>query len=221
MKEAELSACKGGSGAGTMPAESSEFWVSSSEPGILSCVQEELGTQNPEQGTVLLARVRRPQGLRGELRLEVLTDFPEHICKLEHVLLALPGKPLIDVQIESARLVRDGAVIKTTAAHTIDEAETLVGAELHVFREEAWPLPLGSYFHFDLIGCTVLLKDGAPVGKITGITGSQNPLLKVAAAAGGEVVLIPFCEDICYRIEPSLKQVWINPPEGLLELNAI
>ena len=50
---------------------------------------------------------------------------------------------------------------------------------------------------------------------------NQNLLVKVAAAAGGEVVLIPFCEDICYRIEPSLKQVWINPPEGLLELNAI
>jgi len=171
---------------------------------------------------VSLARVRRPQGRRGELRVEVLTDFLEHLWTIRRAFMTLPGKEPFEVDVESARPVRDGAVIKTSAASSIDEAEALVGGELMVPRDEAWPLPEGSYFHFDLVGCDVLLDQGQLVGRVAAVTGGENPLLVIEPAGGlrGEL-LVPFCQEICRRIDLRNRQVWITPPEGLLELNAV
>lgn len=169
---------------------------------------------------VVLARVRRPQGRWGELRVDVLTDFPEHIGQLRTAVLELPGGQRRRVDIESVRFVRDGAVIKTTAAGTIDEAAAMKGAELLVPRCDAWPLSPGHYYHFDLVGCDVRGKDGQKIGAVVGVKDAGAPLLEVSAVETGREILIPFSTGICYRIEPEHGEIWVDPPEGLLDLNA-
>lgn len=169
---------------------------------------------------ILLARVRRPQGLKGELRVEVLTDFPEHLTGLRRAYLALPGSEPREVTIESVRPVKDGAVLLCSAARTISEAETLRGAELLVPGQDAWPLPAGSFYHFELVGCELVDRAGRHVGVVSEVTEGPNPLLRIVTAEEREV-LIPFSRGICSRIEPDRKRIEIDPPDGLLELNAI
>lgn len=168
---------------------------------------------------VALAKVRRPQGLRGELRVELMTDFPEHIMHLKEAILEAPGGKRERVELESVRMVRDGAVLKTSGAGTIEEAERCVGAELMVPRDEAWPLLQGHYYHFDLVGCEVMRGEGEVVGTVVAVRDAGSPWLEVEAAETGREILVPFCQPICYRIDPDHKQIWIAPPDGLLELN--
>ncbi|MBI2839480.1 MAG: 16S rRNA processing protein RimM [Acidobacteria bacterium] len=169
---------------------------------------------------VALARVRRPQGLRGELRVELMTDFPEHIMQLKEAILRVPGGRQERVELESVRMVRDGAVLKTSGAGTIEEAEGWVGAELMVPEDEVWPLLPDHYYHFDLVGCEVIRAEGEVVGTVVGVRDAGSTWLEVEAAGTGREILVPFCQPICFRIDPDRKQIWIAPPEGLLELNA-
>ncbi|MEW6365564.1 MAG: ribosome maturation factor RimM [Acidobacteriota bacterium] len=170
---------------------------------------------------VTLAKVRRPQGLGGELRLDVCTDFPEHLRTLKEALLERPDGRVEPVRIESVRPVRDGVVLKTSAASSIEEARGLVGAELCVPRDQAWPLPEGHHYIFDLIGCSVFVDGGERVGSVSSVEVVPTSMLRVESAAGHREVLIPFCDTICYRVEPERGEIWIRPPEGLLDLNAV
>ena len=170
---------------------------------------------------IALARVRRPQGLSGELRAEVLTDFPEHLYALKDALVECADGRVEAVRVESVRRVHDGVILKTSAASSIEEAQALVGAELCVPPDQAWPLPEGHHYLFDLTGCSVFLEGGERVGTVSRVDPSPTPILQVKPTGGEREILIPFCCEICYRVEPDRGEIWIRPPEGLLDLNAV
>jgi 16S rRNA processing protein RimM len=77
-------------------------------------------------------------------------------------------------------------------------------------------------YDLDLVGCEVETGDGRPVGRVVGVleTGG-TPLLVIAGHAGGGEVLVPLSESICRRIDTAGKRIVIDPPDGLLDLNAI
>ena len=82
------------------------------------------------------------------------------------------------------------------------------------------PLPAGTFYRHDLVGCAVETADGRSgrrrraTSKGT-LAGSR---LVVDGAERGEV-LVPLAAEICTTIDPAGKRIVIDPPEGLLELN--
>jgi len=84
------------------------------------------------------------------------------------------------------------------------------------------PPEAGTLYDLDLVGCEVETGDGRPVGRVVGVqeTGG-TPLLVIAGSSGGEEVLIPLSASICRLIDTAGKRVVIDPPDGLLDLNAI
>ena len=70
--------------------------------------------------------------------------------------------------------------------------------------------------------CEVETAEGRPVGRVVGVQETGGPaLLVIAAAAGGREILVPLSEAICRRIDTAGKRIVIDPPDGLLDLNAI
>ena len=98
------------------------------------------------------------------------------------------------------------------------EAELLRGNALAIPEDQLGALPEGKYFIYQLIGMMVRLKDGRDVGRVRNVmkTGGVD-ILEVGEK--GEI-LIPFASNICVEINPDLKLITIDPPEGLLQLNA-
>jgi 16S rRNA processing protein RimM len=101
----------------------------------------------------------------------------------------------------------------------VDAAERMAGLELRIPAEQLATLPAGTFYHHDLVGCRVETGSGAAVGVVAGVEGTLAGSRLVVAGASGEI-LIPLTVGICTTIDVNAKRIVIDPPEGLLDLNA-
>jgi 16S rRNA processing protein RimM len=174
---------------------------------------------------VSLARIVRPQGRRGEVRAEILTDFPERLLALREALLwDGHGEPR-PAAIASCRLEpsRQVAVFHFEGSHSIEDAEKLAGLEIQIQIADRLPLPAGSHYISDLVGCEVFeWASHSPLGRVRDVqpTGEKTPgtPLLVVETAQGEL-LIPLAAAICREIDTKAHRIAVVLPAGLAELN--
>lgn len=176
---------------------------------------------NETRGFIAIACVLRPQGRKGEVLAEILTDFPERFENLERAFLDQPGASPRAVTVEDAWFHKGKVVLKFAGASSIDDAEKLRGRYVLVLEEERIALSDHQYYLSDLEGCQVVVEGEGPgrvVGTVTEVqkTGGVD-LLHVSD--GTREVLVPFAKAICKVIDPEARLIVIDPPEDLLDLN--
>lgn len=172
-----------------------------------------------------MARILRPHGRRGEVAAEILTDFPERLKKLANVFLwnGVSEPRRTAVRGCWISMSRGGqAIFHFEGSDSISQAEKLVGLEIQISLAERAPLPAGSYYIGDLLGCEIVEADGRVLGRVsdvqfTGENVAGTPIL-VATTPKGEL-LIPLAQDICVRIDTASRRIEVALPEGLRELN--
>jgi len=159
---------------------------------------------------VVIGRVAGPWGRDGQLKIDILTDFPERFQ---------PGSTIyidgIVQTIESASWKRGMAIIKLPAMDSVDEAEKLRGQMVEASTKDLAPLPPGQYYHFQLTGLDVVTTDGRPLGKISRIMAGAGNDVYVVSTPEGEL-LVPAVEDVVKCIDLGRRQVTIEAIEGLL-----
>ena len=168
---------------------------------------------------VTLARVRKTQGRRGEVAVELHTDVPDRFRAGLRVFALGEGDIRQELQIEELWPHKDFLVLKFAGIDSISDAEELIGCELQVPRSERAQLESGWNYVSDLVGCMVF-DAGREIGKIEDVqfgTG-EAPLLIVAA--GGTRHEIPYAEAYLQSVDLEHKQIQMQLPEGMLELNA-
>ncbi len=201
---------------------------------------------SPEtQRWVVVARILRPRGNKGEVAAELLTDFPGRLTKLREVFLeknssAGPFEPRATA-VKSCWLSqnhRGQAVFHFEGCNSISEAEKFRGCDVFLPFEQRVILPAGQYFVTDLIGCSVFetpaessAVSSSPCSlatapsllgvvrdvQFTGEEVSGTPLLAVETARGE--LLIPLAADICSSINTAARRIDVILPEGLRNLN--
>jgi 16S rRNA processing protein RimM len=177
-----------------------------------------------------VARILRPQGRRGEVAAEILTDFPERLTRIASVelwdarpLAGAPGPKRVAVRSCRLSQSRGGqAIIHFEGSDSISDAEKLAGMEVRIPFAERMPLPSGSYYVTDLIGCEVRERGGAAIGSVrdvqsTGEGVAGTPVLVVDSPQGE--LLIPLAQEICVRVDVDARRIEVALPEGLRELN--
>jgi 16S rRNA processing protein RimM len=178
---------------------------------------------------VLVARLVRPHGRRGELVAEILTDFPERFHERSRLVLIPPeriGTRPREMELESFWFMRSRMVMKFRGIESINDAESLRGFSVAIPFDERAPLEAGSYYLSDLIGCRVvdLNGGGVEVGVVADVDrDASNADLLVVHPPGrkpGEEHLIPLVRQYLIRVDPENKLVEMRLPEGLLEINA-
>jgi 16S rRNA processing protein RimM len=149
----------------------------------------------------------RPRGNKGELAALPLTNQPDRLTTV-----LINDQPM---QVERTWMHGDQLIFKFQGIDTISGAEKLAGADVCIPFEQRAPLATGEVYQSDLIGCEVFDATGRSLGLVTEFeeTGG-TPLLRV-----GDDLLIPFAKSICTKIDMERKQIVVNPPEGLLDLN--
>lgn len=186
---------------------------------------------------VWLARVRRPQGRKGEVIADILTDFSEKFSERKRLWLLSEGMPLgqsrhtgpaapRDVELVDHWLHKGGVVLHFAGVDSISAAEGLTGLIVAIPREDRAGLGEDEVYIGDLIGCTLVdvanRKPGetaAAVGQITDVDRGAGPVpLLVLDGPSGEV-LIPFAKSYLRRLDLAAKRVEMELPEGLIELN--
>ncbi len=211
------------------------------EGGISSEIQKNLNLQLPENAApawVLVARLIRPHGRRGELVAEILTDFPERFHERSRLFLIPPqrvGSRPREIHLENFWFLRSRMVMKFQGVDSINDAEVLRNYEVAIPAEERAPLEAGSVYVSDLIGCRVidLNRDGVEVGEVVDVDrgSSSTELLIVrsckpkdhtqnAKQSHAEDLLIPFVNEYLTRVDLTNRLLEMRLPDGLLEINA-
>ena len=167
---------------------------------------------------VLVGIVARTHGNRGQVIVNNETDFPESRFQTGATLYARRRDgPVEALQITSVRFQQGRPILGLDGFSSIDDAERLAGAELKVPASEQQPLPPGTFYHHQLIGCEVVTADGKRVGKVTKVEGS-GAMSRLVVMSTRREVLIPLTEEFC-KVDVVAKRIVISPPEGLLEVN--
>jgi 16S rRNA processing protein RimM len=166
----------------------------------------------------VVGRIARAHGIRGQVIVNVETDFPaERFHEGSELFVHRAGR-IEAMRVASVRFQGERPVIGLAGIETIEEAQQLAGLELRVPIERLAPLPDGSYYHHDLVGCRVETMDGTRVGEVKAVETSQGSARLVVEGAAGET-LIPLAAEICRAIDVAAKRIVVAAPDGLLELN--
>ena len=169
-----------------------------------------------EMATV--GRFARAHGIRGQVIVSLETDFPEERFQPGAELFIERNGVVQALTLTSVRFHRDRPVVGIEGVKTMTDAEALAGRELRVPVDRLEPLPGGTFYRHDLIGCRVETLAGDLVGTVEHVEGTLSGSRLVVAATRGEV-LIPLVAEICTTIDLVARRIVIDPPEGLLDLN--
>jgi 16S rRNA processing protein RimM len=171
---------------------------------------------------VVVGRIGRPHGVRGEVTVEVRTDDPDLRFAPGSVLRTEPpGRGPLTVA--GSRWHREVLLLRLTGPDGVEvesreAAETLRDTELHVPVDELPELEdPDTWYDHQLVGLRAELTDGTPLGEVTAVRHEGAELL-VVRREGRRELLVPFVAAIVPTVDPAGGRVVVDPPEGLLDL---
>ncbi len=168
----------------------------------------------PDDG-VTIGRIVRPQGRKGEVLTEVLSDHPDRFPSLRQALLVEPAGAARFVEITACWPHKGRVVLKLQGVDSIDQAETLRGCELRIAEADLPTLPQGSYYHHQLKALQVEDDSGRPLGRVADIleTGGDAPVLVVRGDQGE--LMLPLVHDFIRQVDLEGGRLVIAVPELL------
>jgi 16S rRNA processing protein RimM len=155
-----------------------------------------------------IGRVLKAHGVKGALRIELLTDFPDRFAPGREVVVA--GRRLRVARSEE----QNGSMLITfEGISDRTDAEPLAGAYITVPLGEARTLPAGQYYHFQLVGLTVFdMRQARRLGRVAEVlTYPANDVLRVTD--GDREVLIPMVRSVVRSIAPAEGMITVDLPE--------
>jgi 16S rRNA processing protein RimM len=167
---------------------------------------------------VLVGRIARPHGLKGQVVVNPETDFAEERFAEGAALWTRSEQGDAQLIISSSRLQGTRPVIGFEGFDRIEDVERLAGLELRVPEDSLRPLADGTYYQHQLIGCVVETTTGERLGEVARVEGGAAGSLLAIDGPNGEI-LIPLAVDICPMVDVGAKRIRVQPPDGLLELN--
>ncbi|HKO61697.1 MAG TPA: ribosome maturation factor RimM [Pyrinomonadaceae bacterium] len=170
------------------------------------------------QELIIVARMVRTRGLKGELVAELLTDFPERFEGLTTVLGVSPDGQHLELELENYWFQNERVILKFKGYDTVESANTLVGFQVGLPESERVELASDEFYEWQLAGCSVENTRGETVGNVREVMRTGGVELLVVDDGVGHEHLIPMAGDIVVRVDIPGKKILIDPPEGLLEL---
>jgi len=167
---------------------------------------------------VVVGRIAKAHGIRGELAVDVRTDSPEERFAVGTALTTkLRDGSKRELTIAAAREHSGRLLVRFAQVPTRDAAETLRGALLIVDTDDLPPTgDPDEFYDHELAGLRAELADGTVVGKVTDVVHSPAGALLELDIDGREV-LVPFVRAIVPTVDVAGGRVVLDPPEGLLD----
>ena len=165
---------------------------------------------------ITIGKALKPWGVKGEIKIESMTDFPERFKGLRRVYLVSPKETEIVCAVTSVRYVGAAPLLLLDGYDTPEKAKELTNWLIKIPQEETMPLPEGRYYWFELIGMDVFSEDGEKLGSIIDIfqTGSNDVYVM---KRGGKEVYLPATKEIVKQVDTKARKMIIHLMEGLME----
>ena len=145
--------------------------------------------------TLKIGLIVKPQGIKGELKVQPLTDDINRFSNLKEVIID-------DKTYRVLRAVIGGGTVFITLSGITDRnvAEPFRGKFLKVDRENALPLEEGRYFIVDIIGCKVVTDEGATIGKVIDVFSARTDVFTVECE-DKKIMRFPFLKDLICSVD--------------------
>jgi len=171
---------------------------------------------------LVVGRVGRPHGLRGEVTVEVRTDDPDQRFVAGSSLATVPAErgPLT---IAGSRWHSGRLLVQFEGYSDRDTADSLRGTMLAIDSDEiAPPDDPEEYYDHDLIGLTVVTVSGEQVGAVADVLHHGQDLLVIDGAGprSGAEILVPFVAALVPQVDVAAGRLVIDPPPGLIDPEA-
>lgn len=153
-----------------------------------------------------LGRVLKPQGIRGEIKLEAYTDDLNRFEYLEHVFIRDGGMRRLTV--ESKRTDADFAYLKLEGVGDRDAAEALRGTILYIDRNNAAKLPPGHHYIADMIGLAVVDTNGRKLGRLAEVI--QTGAVDVLRVEGERGMMFPSIPQVMLKTEMQTGRIIVD-----------
>ena len=162
--------------------------------------------------TVVVGRVIRPHGLRGELKV----SLPELFEAEGLDLLVETASGVRSLHVEAVRGMESNPILKFKGVDDRNTAESLKGATLSAAKSQSPKLPEDEHFISELVGLTVQTPDGQPIGRVEDVWNRPGQDIIVVRSEDKEI-LIPSVKAFIKSIQPEKGIMIVEPIEGLLD----
>ena len=156
------------------------------------------------QDTLKIGLILKPQGIKGQLKVQPLTDDINRYKNLKDVIIDQKTHKVLGTIISGPTVF-----VQLFGINDRDTAETFRGKFLHVKREDAVALEEGRYFVADIIGCQVISQQKGVIGTITDIFSSRTDVITVKCI-DGRILRFPFLNDLVEKVDVVNKQFVVN-----------
>ncbi|RAJ63481.1 16S rRNA processing protein RimM [Streptomyces sp. Amel2xB2] len=166
---------------------------------------------------LVVARIGRAHGIKGEVTVEVRTDEPEMRLAPGAVLATDPPRPQ-PLTIERGRVHSGRLLLRFEGVHDRAAAEalrnTLLVAEVDPDEQPEDP---EEFYDHQLVDLDVVTLDGTSVGRVEEIAHPPGQDLLVVRREDGSEALIPFVSEIVPEVDLAAQRLVVDPPPGLLD----
>ena len=162
---------------------------------------------------IIIGKILSPHGIRGALKVELLTDFPERFEKGASV-----WSEKLKKELQIASVQEHGGVLLLTFSGIEDRtaAEQLVNSYLLIDETQLKPLTEGRYYHFQLVGLTVFdRQSGVKIGELSEVLAYSANDVYVVKREGKQDLLLPALKRVVNSIDLAERRMDVTIPEGL------
>ena len=166
-----------------------------------------------------VAKILTTHGLQGEVKVALITDFPNNRFAAGSR-LALKDDHNLVLTVKSGRPFKQFWLVTFEEIDDIEQAEKLKGKVLVVSQENQQELPAGSYYYHDIIGCQVIDNANKEViGKITDIEAPGANDIWLVKEKNGNEFWLPYIKDVVKEIDIENQKIYVELMEGLNDGN--
>jgi 16S rRNA processing protein RimM len=172
----------------------------------------------PEPRFLIIGQVVGAHGVRGELKVQILTEDAQRFGLLKQVLIGLEDEEPVAWPLEGYRWHTGRALLKLRGCDDRTAAAAMRGYLVQVPREEAIPLEEGEYFEHQILGLEVWTAAGESLGEVVDIlyTAANEVYVVQGPNLGSRELLIPAIEDVVLEIDLEAGRLVVELLEGLL-----
>ena len=164
---------------------------------------------------VLVGRIGRPHGVRGEVVVDPESDVPERFSPGAELEL-VAGTHRRTVQIETVRGHKARLLVRFAGIDDRDAAEALRGAGLEVSKDRTPPASADVYYYFELMDCSCRDRHQGDLGRVVDVIEDGGGLL-LEIADGERRLLVPFVRSFLVAVDRDARAIELDLPVGLIE----
>jgi 16S rRNA processing protein RimM len=174
--------------------------------------QQSPGSPAGEPVYLVIGYLRRSHGVRGEIIMDLHTDFPQRIKSGRKVLVGEKYQPLT---LDTVRPHAKGLLVSFRGTDTPEDATKFRNQWVYVKATEVPPLPEGQHYQYEMIDLDVVDENGTPLGKLVEILETGANDVYVVRDDSGKEILLPAIPSVILELNMDQRTLKVHLLEGL------